>query len=181
MTGRLMYVGQGQGWQRNIVMDGSPHLPANIRQWYGDSRGHWEGNTLVIDVTNFSPKTDFMGSRENLHLVEREALPLRPRLLSDNLPRPHNLLKHRNLRDNSTRLLQRRDERNDIFLLVSAQTWIGHVTPALEPTPGSRRTAAMRRGSHLWDGGLPASCKTAEICGYITQTNKKRTSRPALE
>jgi hypothetical protein len=64
-------VGQGQGWQRNIVMDGSPHLPADIRQWYGDSRGHWEGNTLVIDVTNFSPKTDFLGSRENLHLIER--------------------------------------------------------------------------------------------------------------
>ncbi len=64
-------VGQGQGWQRNIVMDGSPHLPANIRQWYGDSRGHWEGNTLVIDVTNFSAKTDFQGSRENLHVIER--------------------------------------------------------------------------------------------------------------
>jgi hypothetical protein len=64
-------VGQGQGWQRNIVMDGSPHLPSGIRQWYGDSRGHWEGNTLVIDVTNFSAKTDFQGSRENLHLVER--------------------------------------------------------------------------------------------------------------
>jgi hypothetical protein len=63
-------VGQGQGWQRNIVMNGSPHLPANIRQWYGDSRGHWEGNTLVIDVTNFSPKTDYQGSREKLHLVE---------------------------------------------------------------------------------------------------------------
>src|SRR5882672_2596965 len=64
-------VGQGQGWQRNIVMDGRPHLPANIRQWYGDSRGHWEGNTLVIDVTNFGAKTDFQGSRENLHVVER--------------------------------------------------------------------------------------------------------------
>jgi len=64
-------VGQGQGWQRNIVMDGRPHLPAHIRQWYGDSRGHWEGDTLVIDVTNFSPKTDFQGSRENMHLVER--------------------------------------------------------------------------------------------------------------
>src|SRR6516165_5076852 len=64
-------VGQGQGWQRNIVMNGSPHLPLNIRQWYGDSRGHWEGNTLVIDVTNFSPKTDYYGSRENLHVVER--------------------------------------------------------------------------------------------------------------
>ncbi len=64
-------VGQGQVWQRNIVMNGSPHLPASIRQWYGDSRGHWEGDTLVIDVTNFSPKTDYRGSRENLHLVER--------------------------------------------------------------------------------------------------------------
>jgi hypothetical protein len=70
--GITMYydVGQGQGWQRNIVMNGSPHLPANIRQWFGDSRGHWEGDTLVIDVTNFSPKTDYRGSRENLHLVE---------------------------------------------------------------------------------------------------------------
>src|SRR5882672_5688969 len=64
-------VGQGQGWQRNIVMDGRPHLPAGLRQWYGDSRGRWEGDTLVIDVTNFSPKTDYQGSRENLHLVER--------------------------------------------------------------------------------------------------------------
>ena len=52
-------------------MNGSPHLPGDIRQWFGDSRGHWEGDTLVIDVTNFSPKTDYRGARENLHLVER--------------------------------------------------------------------------------------------------------------
>ncbi len=64
-------VGQGQGGQRNIVMDGRPHLPPGIRQWYGDSRGHWEGDTLVIDVTNFSPKIDYHGARENLHVVER--------------------------------------------------------------------------------------------------------------
>jgi hypothetical protein len=64
-------VGQGQGWQRSIVMNGSPHLPAGIRQWFGDSRGRWEGDTLVVDVTNFSPKADYRGSRENLHLVER--------------------------------------------------------------------------------------------------------------
>jgi hypothetical protein len=64
-------VGQGQGGQRNIVMDGRPHLPPGIRQWYGDSRGHWDGDTLVIDVTNFSPKIDFRGARENLHVVER--------------------------------------------------------------------------------------------------------------
>jgi len=64
-------VNQGQGWQRNIVMNGSPHLPDGVRQWFGDSRGHWEGDTLVIDVTNFTPKTEVFGSRENLHLVER--------------------------------------------------------------------------------------------------------------
>jgi hypothetical protein len=63
--------GQGQGWHRTIPVDGSPHLPASIRLWWGDSRGHWEGNTLVIDVTNFSAKTNFRGSNENLHLIER--------------------------------------------------------------------------------------------------------------
>ncbi|MBI3049795.1 MAG: hypothetical protein HYY76_15930 [Acidobacteria bacterium] len=64
-------VGQGQGFQRNIVMNGSPHLPPQVRQWHGDSRGRWDGDTLVIDVANFSPKIDFRGSRENLHLIER--------------------------------------------------------------------------------------------------------------
>jgi hypothetical protein len=63
--------GQGHAWQRNIVMNGTPHLPASIRQWFGDSRGRWEGNTLVIDVTNFSEKSAFQGSRDNLHLIER--------------------------------------------------------------------------------------------------------------
>ena len=64
-------VGQGQGFQRNIVMSDSPHLPEAIRQWWGDSRARWDGDTLVIDVTNFSPKQDFGGSRKHLHLVER--------------------------------------------------------------------------------------------------------------
>ena len=63
--------GQGQGFRRNIVMNGSPHLPSSIRQFSGDSRGHWEGNTLVIDTTNFTAMLDSFGSRENKHLVER--------------------------------------------------------------------------------------------------------------
>ena len=64
-------VGQGQGWQRVISLDQGPHLPSSVRERFGDSRGHWEGNTLVVDVMNFSPKSDFMGARQNLHLVER--------------------------------------------------------------------------------------------------------------
>ena len=67
----LYDVGQGQGWQRIIPVGNSSHLPSHIRQRFGDSRGRWEGETLVVDVTNFSPKSDFMGSRENRHLVER--------------------------------------------------------------------------------------------------------------
>jgi hypothetical protein len=63
--------GQGQGVIRTIPVDGSPHLPSTIRLLHGDSRGHWEGDTLVIDTTNFTQKMEFRGSRENLHLVER--------------------------------------------------------------------------------------------------------------
>ena len=63
--------GQGQGWQRVIPVDASPHLPPSIRQRFGDSRGRWEGDTLVVDVTNFSPKFGFQAAREGLHLVER--------------------------------------------------------------------------------------------------------------
>ena len=63
--------GQGQGWQRTIPITDHPHLPPTVRQWRGDSRGRWDNDTLVVDVTNFSPKTDFHGSREHLHLVER--------------------------------------------------------------------------------------------------------------
>jgi hypothetical protein len=56
---------------RVIPLDGRPHLPRNVRQWMGDSRGHWEGDTLVIDTSNFTNKTSFRGSSEKLHLVEK--------------------------------------------------------------------------------------------------------------
>ncbi len=48
----------------------STHAPANVRQWLGDSIGHWEGDTLVVDTTNFTDKTRFRGSSENLHVME---------------------------------------------------------------------------------------------------------------
>jgi hypothetical protein len=56
---------------RIISLGGRPHLPPNIRQWMGDSRGRWEGDTLVVDTTNFTGKSSFRGSDEKLHLVER--------------------------------------------------------------------------------------------------------------
>jgi len=56
---------------RVIPLDGRAHVGQNIRQWLGDSVGHWEGDTLVVDTTNYSPKSYFRGSRENLHVVER--------------------------------------------------------------------------------------------------------------
>jgi hypothetical protein len=53
-----------------IVRMNAQHLPQNIRRWMGDSVGHWEGDTLVIDTTNFTDKTRFRGSTENLHVIE---------------------------------------------------------------------------------------------------------------
>jgi hypothetical protein len=67
----LYDTGQGQGWERVIPITSNPHVPSSIRQRFGDSRGHWEGNTLVVDVTNFSPRFSFLDARQNLHLVER--------------------------------------------------------------------------------------------------------------
>ena len=62
--------GQGQGYQRIVYLSGS-HPPNRIRLRHGDSRGRWEGDTLVIESTNFSPKFPFRGSTVNRRLVER--------------------------------------------------------------------------------------------------------------
>jgi hypothetical protein len=54
-----------------IVRMNAQHEPATVRLWLGDSVGHWEGDTLVVDTTNFTDKTSFRGSSENLHVIER--------------------------------------------------------------------------------------------------------------
>jgi hypothetical protein len=54
-----------------VIRMNSEHLPQNIRKWMGDSIGTWDGDTLVVDTTNFTTKTQFRGSSENLHVVER--------------------------------------------------------------------------------------------------------------
>ena len=79
--GNLLQIVQGQGYvsllheidhsTRVIPTDGRAHVPQNIRLWQGDSVGHWEGDTLVVDTTNFTNRTPFRGSSEKLHLIER--------------------------------------------------------------------------------------------------------------
>jgi hypothetical protein len=66
---------------RIIPTDGRPHLPKHVRQWMGDSVGRWEGNTLIVDTTNFVGGSGFYGDAggnfafdENLHVVERFSL-----------------------------------------------------------------------------------------------------------
>jgi hypothetical protein len=64
-------IGQGTGFDRAVQITNRPHLPKGIRLYWGDSIARWEGDTLVVDVTNFTHETDYRGSRENLHLIER--------------------------------------------------------------------------------------------------------------
>jgi hypothetical protein len=54
-----------------VVRMNAEHLPPTIKKWLGDSVGKWEGDTLVVDTTNFTGKTQFRGSGENLHIIER--------------------------------------------------------------------------------------------------------------
>src|SRR5689334_1976291 len=56
---------------RAIPLDAGPHLPTAVQQWFGDSRGHWEGDTLVVDTTNYKPRSFMSVSSEKLHVIER--------------------------------------------------------------------------------------------------------------
>ena len=69
--GYVIFVLQSNSDIRIVPLDGRPHLPQSVRHWLGDSRGRWEGDTLVIETTNFHPKREWRGSAENMHLVER--------------------------------------------------------------------------------------------------------------
>ena len=63
--------GHQGGAYRQVALDERPHLPAGIRQFLGDACGSWEGDTLVVETTNFTRKTSYEGARDNLRLVER--------------------------------------------------------------------------------------------------------------
>ena len=72
--GYVTIVMQSNNDVRIIPTDNRPHAPSQVRQWLGDSRGHWEGNTLVVESTNFNdpkPATHFLGSTDSLSIVER--------------------------------------------------------------------------------------------------------------
>jgi len=56
---------------RVIPLGSSPHAPAQVRSWLGDARGHWEGDTLVVETTNFNDKVAFRGASENMKVTER--------------------------------------------------------------------------------------------------------------
>ncbi len=71
VPGYLVLVVQSNNDVRVIPVDDSPHLHQNIRTWLGDSRGHWEGDTLVVETTNFNPGRKWRGSSPDMHLVER--------------------------------------------------------------------------------------------------------------
>jgi hypothetical protein len=56
---------------RVIPLDGRPHVGSSIRMYMGDARGHWDGQTLVVETTNFTDQTPYRGSSKDLHLIER--------------------------------------------------------------------------------------------------------------
>ena len=56
---------------RIIPLDGRPHLPSNVRHWLGNSVGRWDGQTLVVETTNFNNQTAFRGASEKMRLIER--------------------------------------------------------------------------------------------------------------
>ena len=69
--GYVVLLTQSNSDVRIIPLDGRPPLPESIRAWMGEARGHWEGDTLVVETTNFHEKRKWRGAAGNLHLLER--------------------------------------------------------------------------------------------------------------
>ena len=69
--GQVVIVNEMVHDARIVPLDGRPHLPPHLRQWKGDSRGRWDGNTLVVETVNFRRETSLRGSTAGTHLVER--------------------------------------------------------------------------------------------------------------
>ena len=116
---------------RIIPLDGRPHLPAELRRWQGDSRARWEGDSLVIDTTNFNDKTatflipggplvteatrearpnapkGYVGSAENLRLTHLQEVPDRIRALSAGLSCKQGMIRFEALGDGPKRTLDR--------------------------------------------------------------------------
>ena len=72
--GHVVMLGEMIHDARVITLGDQPHAPSAIRQWHGDARGRWEGDTLVVETINFSPQSGYRGAAENLNLVERFTL-----------------------------------------------------------------------------------------------------------
>ena len=69
--GYVMLMSETTHDARIIPLDGRPHLRQDLRHWDGDSRGRWQGDTLIVETTNFTPKSNLLGAGEHLHVVER--------------------------------------------------------------------------------------------------------------
>ena len=72
--GYVTIVHQSNNDVRIIPLDGRPHVPSSIRHWFGDARGRWEGNTLVVETTNFkdrAPAPNMYGTGDGLRIMER--------------------------------------------------------------------------------------------------------------
>ena len=83
----VIFTEQNNNPPRIIPLDGRPHISEDIRQYPGDSRGHWHGDTLVIETSHFNDKSAWQGSSRGLKVIERFTVTLTPHILSIAPPR----------------------------------------------------------------------------------------------
>ena len=123
---------------RIIPLDGRPHLPQQVRQWTGSYRGHWEGDTLVVETRNFNGKNPFQGSSENMVLTERFTR------VDENT---HSISVHRRRPDDVDEAVVRRSTvGEDGGPALRARLSRRKLRPGEHPRRGSNGRAASRRG-----------------------------------